>query len=344
MKLILSAFALAAALAAGGTAAAQTAPLYHLVRSIPLGAPEKWDYLNYDAPSHELFISHGTEVTVVNTRSGDVVGHITGLMGSHGIAIDHANGMGYADSAKDESTTVFDLKTLKPVTKLSALADADGMVYDPASRQIFVVGGDANAALAIDGKTNKVSAPIPLGGAPEFLAVDGKGALYVNINDKDEIVRIDTKTDKVTATWPTAPCARPTGMAVDAKTRRLFSSCHSGVMLVMDADTGKVITTLPIGQGTDAAAFDPVRHRAFSSNRDGTLTVIGETNANSFSVLDNLTTMPGARTLAVDSVSGDVFLVTAKVASVTPPAAPGGYPHTNYVPGSLELLVYAPGK
>lgn len=328
--------------AASNISHAQTAPTYDLVRSIPLGAPEHWDYLTFDAPSQRLFISHATEVTVVNVKSGDIVGHITGLMGSHGVAIDHRNGLGYADSGKDQMTTVFNLKTLKTVTKIPALEDADGMTFDPASNQVFVVGGDANAAIAYNPTTNKIAKTIALGGAPEFLAADGKGDLFVAINDKNEIVKINTKTNDVTARWPTAPCTEPTGMAVDAKTNRVFTSCRSGDMIVLDGNSGKIVATLPIGKGTDAAAFDDVRHRAFSSNHDGTLTVVSEKDANDFSVLDNVKTQDGARTLAVDPKSGDVYLVTAKVQSVEPPKTPGGYPHAVYVPGSLTLLVYKP--
>ncbi|HQT64329.1 MAG: hypothetical protein B7Z75_04805 [Acidocella sp. 20-57-95] len=326
-----------------GTAEAQAKPPYVLTKTIALGGATKWDYLYFDAPSQRLFISHGDQVQVLNGKTGALIGTLTGLPGSHGIAVDPQTGIIYADSAKNQTVTLFDAKSFKPIKSLPVAEDADGMVYDPASHQIFVVGGDGNAITPVNTKTQKQLPDIALGGTPEFLAADGKGSLYVNINDKNTIVRIDTATNAITATWPTAPCVSPTGLAIDKVHRLLFSSCHSGVMLVMNADTGQVVGTLPIGTGTDAAAYDAVRKRVFSSNADGTLNIITGSAPQNFTDI-SMATAEGARTLAVDPRTGRIYLVTATVVSKTPPATPGGRPHYEFAPGSVRLLIFDPVK
>lgn len=327
-------------LVAGFATQAAAHPLYHLVKTVPLGGSVTWDYLHFDAPRHRLYISHGRQVTVVDTMTDKIVGTLAGLPGSHGIAVDPATGNVYADSRKKNVTIAFNAETFAPIASIPVAAGADGMQYDPASRQVFVGNGDDSALTPIDLATNKAEASIPLGGAPEFFAPDRAGSLYVNINDKNELVRIDTATDKVTGRWPTTGCAAPTGMAIDTAKRLVFSSCRSGVMDVFNADTGAVIATLPIGEGTDAAAFDPVRHRAFSSNADGTLTVIDDTAAPR--VLAVVKTALGARTLAVDPASGDIYTVTGTVTKTVAATTPYGRPHFPFAPGSLKLLVYAP--
>jgi DNA-binding beta-propeller fold protein YncE len=183
------------------------------------------------------------------------------------------------------------------------------MAFDAPTAQVFVAGGDANAVLAVDTKNNEPSKIIPLGGGPEFLVTDGAGSLHININDKNEIVKIDTKTVSVIARWPVAACIGPTGLALDPQAHRLFATCENARMMIVDSDNGKIAVTLPIGKGTDSAAFDPARKLAFSSNRDGTLTIIQETDPEHFSVLGNVLTESGARTMAIDPVIGDVFLL-----------------------------------
>ncbi len=329
----------ALALAAGFVTQAAAQPLYHLVKTIPLGGSSKWDYLHFDAPSHRLYISHGKMVTVVDTTTEKVVGTLAGLPGSHGIAVDSVSGDVYADSRTKSVTVVFNAKTFAPVASIPVAAGADGMQYDPASKQVFVGAGDSSALTAIDPASNKAK-DIQLGGAPEYFAPDAAGSLYVNLSDKNELVRINTATDQVTGRWPATGCAAPTGLAIDTARHLVFSSCRSGVMDVFNIDTGSVIASLSIGEGTDAAAYDPVHHRAFSSNADGTLTVIDDTAAPR--VLGVVKTEPGARTLAVDPVSGDIFTVTGRVTKIVPAATPLGRPHFPFAPGSLKLLVYAP--
>ncbi len=337
----LSALACALALAAA-TPAASAAPLYHLVQTVPLGGGIKWDYLHFDTPSNRVYISHGTELTVVSAASGHVIGHVRGLAGSHGVAIDTAASLGFADSSQTRTISIFSLKTLAVRKTIPALQDADGMVFDRPSQQVFTVGGDAHAVLALNPATDKPRATIALGGSPESQASDQAGALYINLKDKNEMVRISTKTDTITARWPLPGCVGPVGLAIDRAHHILFASCANAVMSVVNGETGALLASLPIGKGTDSAAFDPVRERAFSSNRDGTLSVISEVSPTKFVTLPAVQTAPGARTLAVDAATGRIFLVTAKVASAGPPKQPDGPPDYSFTPGSLKLLVYAP--
>ena len=335
--------ALALAVLAVSALPAQAQSPYKLTKTVTLGGATKWDYLHFDPATDRLYVSHGDMVDVLNGKTGHKIGELRGLPGSHGIAVDPVSGLIYADSAKNSQAIAFNPKSFKPVAAMAVVQDADGMAYDSASKQIFVAGGDGNAITPISTVTKKAVADIALGGSPEFLVVDDAGALYVNINDKNEIVRIDTKTNIITARWPVAPCESPTGLAIDSKNRLLFSSCHSGVMIVMNADTGKIISSLPIGQGTDAAAFDPAIHRAFSSNADGTLNIIDETAAMDFTDR-SMPTKKAARTMAVDPATGRIYLITANVTSTTPPKAPGGRIHYDFAPGSVKLLIFDPVK
>jgi len=258
---------LAAALLATAAIADPAAAPYKITRTIALGAPDRWDYLFFDAPSHRVYVSHGTEVTVVDSNSGAVVGNIGKFSGgTHGIAISHENGRGYTDDGKAGTASSFDLTTLKVTKTIPAAPDADGISLDLASGHIFVINGDSGSVTVIDPKTDSAITTIAVGGGLEFGLSDGRGKFYVNGADKKEIIRIDTKTNKVDARWPIPTCTSPHGLAIDATTRRLFASCVNGVMLAIDADSGKVIASLPIGQYTDAASFDPVRKLIFSSN------------------------------------------------------------------------------
>lgn len=317
-------------------AAAHAASAYHLIATIPLGGATKWDYLHFDPPTDRLFISHGTEVTVVNLKTDKVIGELAPLPGSHGITVDPATGDIWADSAGNRLAVAFDPRSFKPLASVPVVLDADGMAYDPFSKQIFNTGGDGMAITPINPATDKAAADIALGGSPEFLAADGQGALYDNIEDLNQIVRIDTRTDKIVARWRLATCTHPKGMAVDGPNRLVFASCANGVMVVLNADTGKLEATLPIGKGTDAAAFDPIRRLAFASAGDGTMTIVAEKPAPH--VLEVMKTARGARTMAEDPATGDLFVVTADVAGTIP----GEPTHFKFVRGSLHVLVYAP--
>jgi hypothetical protein len=325
-------------------ASAQPSPLYTLTKTVPLPGGIKWDYLTFDTPTDRIYVSQGTEVTVVNGKTGAIIGSLKNLPGSHGIAVDPATGLVYADSAGRQLAVAFNPATYQPVATAQVAYDADGMAYDAASKQIFVSGGDAGLVTPIS-TTSKTAAPdIALGGSPEFLVTDGAGSLYENIADKQEIIRIDTAKNAIRARWPIAQCVSPHGLAIDPATRRLFATCENAIALVVDADSGNIIATLPIGHGSDAAAFDPAQKRFFSSNGDGTLTVIAEHGPADFAVLGNVKTAPAARTMALDPATGRIFLVTATVLSVQKPAGPNDHPHYKFAPGSLKLLIFAPGK
>jgi DNA-binding beta-propeller fold protein YncE len=328
--------------AVGGSAVAATPPVaYTISKTVPLGGPDKWDYLAFEAATGRVYVSHGSETTVVDGRTGSLVGRITGGSGEHGISVVSALGRGYADSAAPPLAIVFDLNTLKTVATVPVAADPDPIVFDPASGHAFVISGDARAATVIDATHNTVLATIALGGKPEFPVVDGAGTLFVNIAETREIVRIDTKTNAIEARYAIPACESPHGLAIDTETRRLFSGCVNSRLMVVDADSGTLVTSLPIGKGSDAIAFDAKHHRVLSSNGEGTLTVIAEQGADSFAVLGDIPTAPGAKTLALDPDSGRVFLITGDVATTTP-GAEGRAPRFTYKPGSAKLLFLDP--
>lgn len=320
--------------------AADTAVHYRLVKSVPLGSPDHWDLLHYDPPTHRVFVTHQTEVTVVDGRSGVVIGRLPGIGGAHGV--DLGAGKGFADNGERGSLTIFDPATLKPLGEVKADADADDVVYDPASRRVFVMNGDPQDASAIDAADGRPIATLALGGKPESAVVDGAGKLYVNIKDQRQLVRIDTRSVRIDARWPIDDCQSPHGLAIDTASRRLFSSCMNSKLLVVDARDGRVVAELPIGRGTDSAAFDPVRKLAFSSNGDGTLSVIAERAGDQFVSLGEVPTAPGARTMALDPETGRVFVVTGEVAGSAPPKEPGHSPRFDYMPGSVKLLMFDP--
>jgi YVTN family beta-propeller protein len=333
----------ALALLSLAAAPAFAAPQYQLTKTVKLGAPDRWDYVVYDTPSHRVYIAHGDRVSVVDGRDGTIVGEVASFPGgTHGTAIAPAVGRGYTDDGKAGIASSFDLKTLKPIKQIPAAPDADGMIFDPASGHVFVVDGDSAKITVIDPATDTAIASIDGGGGLETPGVDGHGKLFVNGAEKGDIVAIDTATNKVIAHYPVPGCQRPHGLAIDTESERVFTTCVNGVMVVVDGNTGANLASLPIGKGTDAAAFDPKRKLAFSSNGEGTVTVVKENDPKSFEVAATIQTAPGARTMAVDPDTGRLFLVTADIASVTPPTTPGGRPHVAYVPGSMKLMFFDP--
>ncbi|HEX3430353.1 MAG TPA: hypothetical protein VHT03_05655 [Rhizomicrobium sp.] len=320
------------------------APAYHITKSIPLGAPDRWDYLTFDPASERLYVSHGDRVTVVDGKSGDILGQVEGLPGgTHGIAIVHALNRGYTDDGRAGIAASFNLNDFKVVHRITAAPDADGVLFDPPSGHIFVIDGDSAKVTVIDPKTDQVVTNIDAGGGLEFGTVGDANKVYVDGAEKNEIVRIDTTTNKADAHWPLAGCKSPAGLAMDHTAHRLFSSCRNKVLVVVNADNGAVVATLPIGEGTDAAAFDPDRHLIFSSNREGTLSVIEEQSPTRYVPLPPVTTEFGARTMAVDPQSGRIFLVTADF-TVNPNAAQSDPRHRYSVkPGTVRLLFLDPG-
>lgn len=326
----------AAALVGSAAATAQ----YQLKQKFTIGGDGGWDYLTYDAAGKRLFISRGTRVQVVDPEKGTVIAEIPDTPGVHGIALAHDLGKGFTSNGRENTVTVFDLKTLKETSKikLEGAENPDAILYDPASKRVFTFNGRSKNATAIDVANGTVAGNIPLDGKPEFAAADGKGMVYVNIEDKSELTSIDARKATVVNTWKLEGCEEPSGLAMDQKTRRLFSGCHNRVMAIVNADTGKVVTTVPIGEGVDANAFDPGTNLAFSSNGDGTLTVVREEPADKFSVVQNAETQKFARTMALDPQSHDVFLVTAEIEEL-PPAEGQTRPRRSMKPGTFTLLV-----
>jgi YVTN family beta-propeller protein len=327
----------------GGNVFAQSAPSYRITKTIALGAPDRWDYVVFDPILHRVYVSHGEKVTVVNGLSGAIAGQIDGITGTtHGIASVRALGKGYTDDGNAGIAVSFDLKTLKVINRIKAEPDADGIVYDPPSGHLLVIDGDSGKVTVIDPKADTVVATIDGGGGLEFGVSGGNGKFYVDGADKNEIIRMDTKTNMADAHWPMPGCTRPRGLAIDREHMRLFASCGNKIMTVVDAETGAVVTNLPIGAGTDFAEFDSSRGLAFSSNRDGTLSIIAEKTPNSFVALPPVTTEVGARTMAIDAKTGRIYLVTAAMA-VNEAAAPTDYRHRYSVkPGSVRLLFLDP--
>lgn len=325
--------------AASSPATAATS-VYQLTKTQTIGGDGGWDYLTYDPSSHHLFISRGTRVMVVDPSNGTVVTEIPNTPGVHGIALASDLGKGFTSNGRENSVTVFDLTTLKETAKIAIEGkNPDAILYDPASKHVFTMNGRSGDATAIDAATNTVVGTIALPGRPEFAASGGDGTIYANIEDKSEIVAIDTKTNAVVHTWPLAPCEGPSGLAIDRENHRLFAACSNKTMAVVDTQSGKVVASVAIGEGVDAAAFDPQTKLAFASNGgDGTLTVIHEDSPTTFSVVQNAATKPYARTMALDTATHNVYLVTAEIHE-GPPAAGQTRPTRTIAPGSFAVIV-----
>lgn len=330
---------------------AASAADYHLTHSVRLGAPDRWDYIVYDGPSHRVYVAHGDRLTVVDGRSGRIIGQVEGMPGgTHGIAISHAAGLGFTDDGRAGEAVAFSLKTLKVVKRLTAAPDADAVTIDPTSGHVFVVDGDSGVLTVVDPASDRVVATVHVGSGMEYPVAGGNGKLYVNGVEKREIYRVDTATNQVDATWPIPQCMAPHGLAIDTATHRLFSSCENGRLVVVNADTGATVATLPIGQGTDAAAFDPTRKLIFSSNgMDGTLSVIREVDANTFVSAGTVRTALSARTMSVDPVSGRIFLAAAAtnakaMAAFRAARQAGRRGPSPFAPGSLKLVFFDPGR
>ncbi len=329
----------AACLCAGSVKALAQAQ-YQVKQKYVLGGDGGWDYLTFDPAGKRLFISRGTHVMVVDPYKGSVVGDIPDTAGVHGIAIAQDLGKGFTSNGRDNTVTVFDLKTLKQTAKIKIEGEnPDAILYDPSSKRVFTFNGRSKNATVIDAEKGTVVGNIPLDGKPEFGVADGKGGVFVNIEDKSEVTSIDAKKAVVIKSWPLTPCEEPSGLAMDQKHRRLFAGCGNKMMAIVNADTGKVVTTMPIGEGVDANGFDPETQLAFSSNgRDGNLTVVHEDSPDKFSVVENATTQKFARTMALDTTNHDVYEVTAEIEEA-PPAKEGERPRRTMKPGTFTLLV-----
>ena len=323
--------------------AAQNPPAagYHLIHEYKLGGDTGWDYLTMDASTRRLYISRGTHVQVINIDTGKLEGDITDLKGVHGIALDKAANKGYISDGRDNSVVVFDLGTLKQTGKVQAGTNPDAILFDPATKRVFAMNGRSGNATVIESKDNSVAGTIDLGGKPEFGVADGKGKVFVNLEDKSSLVEIDAKQLKVLNTWSLSPGEGPSGLAIDPESEVLFSGCDNEKMIVVDGKDGKVLATETIGKGVDATAWDRGLKQAYSSNgQSGNITIVKESSPNSFSVEGDVTTKPRARTMAVDEKTHNLITVTAQFEAQPEPAPGQQRQRPKMVPDSFEVLVY----
>jgi YVTN family beta-propeller protein len=314
---------------------------YHVVRHITIGGGNLgWDYLTVDAAARRLYVSHSDRVEVIDIDAHKVVGSVTGLNGVHGIAVAPDLGRGYISNGRSGSVTIFDLKTLAVIREVKTTGDnPDAILYDPFTKSIWSFNGRGKNATVFDGE-GQVLATVPLEGKPEFATTDRAGRIYVNIEDTSELVALDAKGMKVDKRWPIAPCQEPSGLALDVAHDRLFSVCDNKTMAIVNAGSGKVEATAAIGSGVDGAAFDEMRRYGFSANgADGTITVVREKDAK---VVETAPTAKGARTIAIDSKSGHLFLPTAKFGETPAPTAERPRPRPAIIEGSFEVLEVSP--
>ena len=321
------------------TSAAQAAPSYHVSATIPLGAPDRWDFVTFDPISRRVYVAHLDRIALVDGHQPRLVGEVTGITGgTHGIAISPRTGMVYTDDGEAGTAIAFDASSLKAQPPLKVEADADAIVSDPVTGHIFVIDGDPGKISVIDPASRTVVATIDGGGKLEFGVADGAGRLYVNGEAKREVLAIDTKTNQIVARWPVQSCESPHGLAADPTTHRIFVGCKNERLLVVDVVSGAVVATMAIGKGSDAVAFDPKRKRVLSSNGvDGTLTVIQQNDADTYVPAATIETMVSGRTMAIDPETGRIFIAAAETDR---PTAPGQRAKPRA--GTLRLLVLDP--
>jgi hypothetical protein len=300
------------------TFADAAAPGYHVAKKLPLGGEGFWDYLTVDSVTRRLYVSRSTHVMVVDLETEKLAGDIPDTPGVHGIALAPEMNRGFISNGQANSATIFDLKTLKVLGKVKTGTNPDAILYDPASKKVFTFNGRSHDTTVFDAATGEVDSTLPLGGKPEFAATNGAGKVYVNIEDTSEIVEIDSRNLQVLRRFSLKPGEEPSGMGIDVEHHRLYSGCHNKMMTVLDTESGKVIATIPIGEGVDGNGFDAGTRWAFSSNGEGTLTVAGESSPGKFEVLETVPTQRGARTMAIDPKTHTIYLPTAEFA---PPAA-----------------------
>ena len=334
-------FCSAAAILVAGAAPSVPKPDYALVKTVPLGTPDRWDYVVADSAASRVYIAHGDRVAVLDARTGTITGEVAGMPGgTHGIAVSRATGQGFTDDGENGVAAAFDLKTLKVLSRIPVADDADGIVEDAATGRIFVVEGDPGTITVIDPKTDSAIATIRAGEKMEYLASDHAGNVFVAGEAHGDLLKLDARTATIAARWPTPGCTSPHGLALDEAGSRVFMGCANQTMLVVDIRSGRVVAQLPIGRGSDAIAFDPVRRRVFSSNgRDGTVSVYRQVSPDNYEVMPTIATVVSARNMAVEPRSGRLFVVGA---DTEPSATPGGRPRIR--PGTVRVMIYAPAS
>ena len=312
---------------------------YRFLKEIPIGGDGSWDYLSVDPAARRLYVSHGTKVVVLDVDKDAVVGEIADTPGVHGLAVASELKRGFTSNGREDKAGIVDLETLQTLSKVDTGQNPDGMLYEPGQHEVYMFNGRGRSATVFDAKSGAIVATIALTGKPEFAAADPKaGRVYNNLEDKSTVAVIDIKTHQVVAEWPIAPGEEASGMAIDLVNHRLFLGCHNKLMVMMDSGTGKVVATVPIGQGVDANAYDPQTQLAFTSCGDGTVTVAKEESPDKLSVVQTLATERGARTMTIDPKTHRLYLATAKFEAQPEPAAGGQRP--KMVPDTFKVLVY----
>lgn len=305
---------------------------YRVLKTYHLGGTQGWDYIRIDSARGHLFIGRGSYMDVVDVNTGKVVAKLTGMPGVHGITLARNLDRGFTVNGENDTSTILDLKTLKKIGTVPTGKDPDGNTYDPATKRVFIMNSAGDTATVIDAVTGKVVGTVALGGQPEFPVSDGKGHIFINITDKSQMLEVNARTLKPMHRWSLAPCEYPSGLSMDRENHLLFSVCSNNKMVVMNANTGKVIAALPVGADPDGSIFDPATQNAFSSNGGcGNLTIVHEFSPGKFRVVQNVVTQTGARTMALDRKTHDIFLITAM----------HGHGHTarSVIPGSFVVIV-----
>ena len=322
------------------------APGYHLLKKYSFGPAEGstreyFDYITVDSAARRVYLSHGTEIKVIDADTGALIGNIAGLKQDHGVAVASEFGRGFISDGAEGKVIIFDLKTLKVTGEAKADKDADGIIYDPFSKHVFVMNGDPHSSTVIDAKSGNVVGTIDLGGGPEFAVSDGNGTVYVNLEDKSELVAIDSSTLKIKSRWPLSPAGAPTALAMDIPHHRLFSAGRNPQMfVVLDSDSGKVLQSFPISAGVDAAAYEPETGFIFVSTREGMVHVFHEDSPDKFSEAETIKTEYGAKTMGLDTKTHNLFLDTADFAPAPAPTADRPHPSRSPIQGTFHVLVY----
>ena len=318
---------------------------YKLLKEILIGGEGGWDYLAVDQSARRLYVSHGTKVVVIDLEKEAVAGEIADTPGVHGIAIAPRLGRGFTSNGGENKVSIFDLKTLKTSSKVDTGGNPDAILYEEGQQEVYTFNGRGSSATVIEAKTGKVAATIPLPGKPEFaVACPEAGRGYNNLEDKSEVAVIETRAHKVVSTWPIAPGEEPSGMAFDGQHHRLFLGCHNKMMVMMDSANGKVVATVPIGQGVDATKFDSGTQLAFCSCGDGTVTIAHEDSPNKLTVVQTLKTEPRARTMALDPKTHRIYLASAKFGAAPEQPSGGKKGRPSVIPGTFKVLVYGTEK
>lgn len=333
--------ALLMTIVSGIAIAASAAGGYHLLQTVSVPGDEGWDHPTVDSAGRRLYVSHGSHVVVMDVDSGKLVGKIDKTPGVHAIAIVPELGRGFISNGQANSVTIFNPKTLSTIEEVKVTGVNPGpIVYDPPTKRVFTFNGGSGNATAIDAREGKVVGTIDLGGTRELAATDGKGHVFVNLVDKNVVLQINSRTLAAGERWPLGTCERPGSMAIDQKNARLFVGCANRLMAILDSNDGRLITTLPIGEGRDQAEFDPKTGLVFSSNGEGTVTVIRQESPDKYSVLETVQTARGARTMALDLKTHKIFLPLADIGPAPPPTAENPRPRGSILPGTFRILIF----